>query len=59
MLATPACVTVRPWERGDLAKMEQQAERCAASMNYEAHFWMVREGAIGGTGAPAGGCGCN
>lgn len=53
------CGHVRPWEREDLARIDQQLGRHASSRSYEAHMWMVREGALGGSGKPGGGCGCN
>lgn len=57
--ALAGCAHVQPWEREDLAAMERSADREAAARGYQAHFWMVREGALGGTGEPGGGCGCN
>jgi len=53
------CGHVSPWEREDLARMERSSVRHSTSAGYEAHLWMVREGVVGGTGEPGGGCGCN
>ena len=58
-LAGAGCARVRPWERGSLAKLDRYAERCGKARAYDAHLWMVREGAVGGSGRPGGGCGCN
>ena len=54
-----ACTHVQPWERADLAHLQEQAQRCSGAQSYTAHFWMVREAAVGGSGTPGGGCGCN
>jgi hypothetical protein len=59
VLATTGCCHVRPWERENLARIEGQLDRHAALRTYENHMWMVREGALGGSGTPGGGCGCN
>lgn len=53
------CATVKPWDRGDLARLERHNQRREDARAYEAHFWMVREASVGATGAPGGGCGCN
>ncbi len=53
------CARVKPWQRGNLARIERCVERDASARAYEAHMWMVREGAAGGYGKPGGGCGCN
>lgn len=58
-LVSLGCAGVAPYQRGRLAKIEQCQERQAAARAYEAHMWMVREGAVGGYGRPGGGCGCN
>jgi len=59
VLAIGGCAHVQPWEREDLARMEDDTERHADADSYQAHFWNVREGMVGGTGQPGGGCGCN
>jgi uncharacterized protein YceK len=52
--------TVRPWQRGQQARMQKQLdERGSAMRDFEQHMWSVREGATGGTGKAGGGCGCN
>jgi hypothetical protein len=58
-LGTLGCAGVQPHQRGQLARIERCQARDNASRLYESHLWMVREGAIGGTGRPGGGCGCN
>ena len=57
--ATSGCAHVRPWEREDLARIEKQLDGHESSRSYESHMWMVREGSLGGSGQPGGGCGCN
>ena len=59
LLGSVGCGHVRPWEREDLARIDQQLDRHSAVRSYEVHMWMVREGALGGSGKPGGGCGCN
>jgi len=57
--AMAGCAHVKPWEKGGLARLEQHVTRCSGARGYESHMWMVREGPVGGTGEPGGGCGCN
>ncbi len=58
-LCASGCVHLSSWERGELARMEAQAEKRAAVLGYDTHLWMVREGALGGLGQAGGSCGCN
>ncbi len=58
LVALGGCATVHPWEREDLTRIEQKIDSDPCS-GYETHLWMVREGALGGSGKPGGGCGCN
>ncbi|MBI2893435.1 MAG: DUF4266 domain-containing protein [Deltaproteobacteria bacterium] len=53
------CGHVRPWEREGLARIDACLDGDRARKAYEAHLWMVRDGAMGGTGTAGGGCGCN
>lgn len=57
--ALSGCTHVKPYERETLAHMQEQLDRASASAEFKAHMWLVREGSIGGTGKPGGGCGCN
>jgi len=54
-----ACTTVKPWERGMLAKKEMawQADPMEAQM--QGHIYFSKEGSSGGGQAAGGGCGCN
>lgn len=58
-LALGGCASVKPWQRENLARIEKELDRDGAARSFEAHMWMVREGAAGGSGKPGGGCGCN
>jgi hypothetical protein len=49
----------QPWERGLLAKPEMAAEGDPLQQRFDAHIFMSKENASGGTGAQGGGCGCN
>ncbi|MEE2901419.1 MAG: DUF4266 domain-containing protein [Myxococcota bacterium] len=55
------CVTVAPWERGNLAhhSMDKKSAAAACSDDFMRHTFDVREGATGGSGHAGGGCGCN
>jgi Domain of unknown function (DUF4266) len=57
-LAFPGCATVQPWERGRLADPQMKFNEDASLAAYEAHWLEAREGAAGGSGVQAGGCGC-
>ncbi len=56
-LGSAGCV--RPWQRETLARLQDRLDGHPAMHAYEAHLWMVREGAAGGQGKAGGGCGCN
>jgi hypothetical protein len=58
-VALGGCAHVQPWEKEDLATLDEHEQDQSASAGYEAHFWNVREGGAGGTGEAGGGCGCN
>lgn len=59
LIASGGSGCVRPWQREALQRIQDRLDRPSATRSYEAHLWMVREGAIGGQGKPGGGCGCN
>ncbi len=56
-LALGGCATVEPWQRARLAHPAMQLDD-ASQAAYEAHWQESREGAAGGFGVQAGGCGC-
>ena len=57
--ALGGCSHVKPWEREQTARIEQQLEQTDANRAYEEHMWSVREAAVGGNQRVSGGCGCN
>ena len=54
-----ACETVKPWERGTLAKPEMQWAPDTMEATLRDHIHYSKEAATGGGGAAGGGCGCN
>ena len=52
------CVTVRPWEREQLADPIMIIDENPIDAGIKEHFIDYREGSEGGTGAQSGGCGC-
>ena len=57
-LVNAGCVTVQAWERGRLANPQMKFDDDASLAAYQAHWQEAREGAAGGSGVQAGGCGC-
>ena len=53
------CETVKPWERGTLAKAEMQWQTDVMEETLQAHIQYSKEASSGGSGAAGGGCGCN
>jgi len=58
-VSTLGCASVKPYERGALARRCMQRERDPQAKAIENHVYEYREGAIGATGTRGGGCGCN
>lgn len=58
-LLASGCVTVKPYQRENLARPAMAGEMPAGAQRFEQHRGGSREGADGGTGQPGGGCGCN
>ena len=57
---TPACATVRPWQRGHLASGVMSRSVRTGEATCERTFLESREGATGGDAVGAGGgCACN
>jgi len=54
-----ACTTVKPWERGYLAKDTMQGAPIAQKSALDRHVYFAKEGSSGGGQAAGGGCGCN
>jgi hypothetical protein len=63
LLALPfclaACASVKPWEKGYLAKPEMAFEPDPLEARQKAHLYASKEAAKGGSGVGGGGCGCN
>jgi hypothetical protein len=58
-LASAGCAVVRPHERQNLARRSMTEDRDAGEKRFNEHQESSREGAVGGSGEPGGGCGCN
>ncbi len=59
LLATAACVTVKPAQRSVLADPIMQFEGDPRANAQFRHAVDNREGSYGGSGVSGGGCGCN
>ena len=58
-IALNACTTVKPWERGVLAKKEMAWQIDPMASSLHGHIYFSKEGSSGGGQAAGGGCGCN
>jgi hypothetical protein len=58
-LLLSACETVKPWERGSLAKEEMQWDTDRMDTAVRKQTQLSKEASSGGSGAAGGGCGCN
>ena len=59
VLMLNACTTVKPWERGTLAREEMQFGFDPLNNAYDDHVYFSKEASSGGRGFGGGGCGCN
>lgn len=59
LLGLSACETVKPWERGTLARPEMQWSPDPLEATLRDHIQYSKEASTGGGGAAGGGCGCN
>lgn len=59
MILLGSCSTVKPWERGNLAKPVMDPSRAKLRVAMADHLYFSREGSSGGGGVGGGGCGCN
>ncbi|MBL4606852.1 MAG: DUF4266 domain-containing protein [Pseudomonadales bacterium] len=59
LLALSACTSVKPWERGVLAKKEMAWQLDPMESKLQSHIYFAKEGSSGGGQAAGGGCGCN
>ena len=53
------CVTVKPWQREDLARRTMIDDQEPGEARFDGHARGSREGSEGGSGRAGGGCGCN
>ncbi|MBI3524163.1 MAG: DUF4266 domain-containing protein [Betaproteobacteria bacterium] len=51
--------SVKPWQKGVLAKPAMSFEDSRESAGYGEHIYTSREAAAGGASVGGGGCGCN
>lgn len=51
--------TVKPWQRGTLAKKEMQLNSAGLDNALDDHIYFSKEGSSGGRSFAGGGCGCN
>ncbi len=58
-LLLSSCTTVRPWERGYLAKKEMAWKSDILAETLNSHVYFSKEASSGGSSASGGGCGCN
>lgn len=54
-----ACVQVKPWQRGHLAREDMQGDPDPLTAKMNNHTYTSKEGSSGGVSAQGGGCGCN
>lgn len=59
LLVPGGCETVRPWERGVLAKETMQLEEDATLSQLKDQVFSSKEASSGGNRPAGGGCGCN
>lgn len=59
LLLVTGCSTVKPWQRGTLAKPEMSWSPDRLEATLESHIYYSKEASFGGSAAAGGGCGCN
>ena len=59
VLALSACESVRPWERGTLARPEMQLDPNALQTGLYEQVYYSKEASRGGSKTAGAGCGCN
>lgn len=57
--SSAACATVAPYEREYLTRRGVDTSSEDGEDAFRSHVLSSREGALGGSGASGGGCGCN
>lgn len=59
LVSTVGCVTVHPWQRGELSDPIMQPELLPEQIALDQHFLVTVEASAGGYAVAGGGCGCN
>ena len=59
LLAATGCASVKPWERGVLARSDMAWEPDPLEAARQDHIHFSKEASLGGGSAGGGGCGCN
>lgn len=59
VLFASGCTTVKPWQRGYLAKDVMGSSQDSLRSSLDNHIYFSKEGSSGGGQAAGGGCGCN
>ena len=59
LLLATGCQSVRPWERGHLARRDMSWDPDTLEAQRRGHVYFSKEAALSGGGAGGGGCGCN
>lgn len=59
VLNTGCASSVKPWQKGHLAKPIMSLEPDPLEARFDRHIYDSKEAASGGYGAGGGGCGCN
>jgi hypothetical protein len=54
-----ACQSVRPWERGGLARRDMAWDPDGLEAQRRNHVYWSKEASLPGGGGAGGGCGCN
>jgi hypothetical protein len=59
VLVAAGCSSVKPWQKGNLAKPAMAFDYDPQQTRFEEHIYHSKEGASGGASVGGGGCGCN
>lgn len=59
LLALSSCASVKPWQRGTLARSDMQLTSDPVQADIADHIYFSKEASSGGRGFGGGGCGCN
>ncbi|MES2664075.1 MAG: DUF4266 domain-containing protein [Pseudomonadota bacterium] len=59
LLGSSGCSTIKPWERGNLARDDMQWRMDPLTHELHTHVYFAKEASTGEAGSGAGGCGCN